>query len=97
MAAAPQLAPVSSDHMLRSSSIVRKVSYQPQLISYTTFDTRSEETFRLQAKPEKIAMNGTELKEITGNLTEGWIWQSLDRGGVLRIKKEKGNSIEISK
>jgi hypothetical protein len=97
MAAAPQLAPENSDHMLRSSSIVRKVSYQPLLISYTTFDDRSEETFRLQSKPKKIALNGTELKEISGDLTEGWIWQSLERGGVLRIKKEKGTSIEISK
>ncbi len=97
MAAAPQLAPENSDHMLRSSSIVRKVSYQPQSISYTTFDDRSEETFRLQSKPKKITLNGMELKEISGNLTEGWIWQSLEGGGILKIKKENGKSIEISK
>ena len=97
MAAAPQLAPENSDHMLRSSSVVRKVSYQPQLISYTTFDNRSEETFRLQSKPKKLSLNGTELKEISGNLTEGWTWQALEKGGILRIKKSNGTSIEISK
>ena len=41
MEAAPQLAPDNSDHLLGSSSIVKKISYQPGNISYAVFDSAS--------------------------------------------------------
>jgi hypothetical protein len=37
MGALPQLAPVGENHILRSSSIIQKVTYGPGRASYTTF------------------------------------------------------------
>lgn len=97
MAAAPQLAPENADHMLRTSSIVKTISYQPQHISYTTFDNGSEESFRLTTKPKEIEVNGKSLNERADVNSEGWIWQSLSEGGILKIKKTNGTQVEITK
>lgn len=97
MAAAPQLAPENADHLLRTSSIVSKIAYHPTEIIYTTFDNASKEIFRLCSKPKRIQVNGTVLKEVDDNNSEGWNWQSLDKGGILRIKQSKGNEIAIIK
>ena len=96
MAAAPQLAPDNADHLLRTSSIVKKITYKPEGISYTTFDNASKEIFRLTSKPTKITVNGAPLEEVADeNL--GWTWQSLATGGVLKINQASGNQIEIVK
>jgi hypothetical protein len=97
MAAAPQLAPANTDHLLRTSSVVKNVSYSPQQITYTIFDNTSKETFRLTTKPRTIKVNGSNLKEITDLNSEGWSWQSLDEGGVLKINHAKGTKIGIVK
>lgn len=97
MAAAPQLAPDNADHLLRTSSIVKKISYGPGGISYTTFDDASKEIFRLTSKPTGIRVNGAELEEVRDENSEGWTWQSLASGGVLKINQASGNQIEIVK
>jgi hypothetical protein len=97
MAAAPQLAPDNADHLLRTSSIVKKISYNPDGISYTTFDDASRELFRLTRKPTAIQVNGVSLQEVADEASEGWSWQSLSSGGVLKINQSSGNQIEITK
>ena len=94
MAAAPQLAPDNENHLLRTSSIVKKIAYTPHSILYSIFDSSSREIFRLQSKPENITVNGTPLEEAVAD-SEGWTWQALARGGILRINQSKGNRIEI--
>src|SRR5690606_13415457 len=81
MAAAPQLSPDNADHLLRTSSIVKKVSYKAEGISYTTYDNASKETFRLTSKPSEITVNGAALKEMSDENSEGWTWQPLEKGG----------------
>jgi len=95
MASAPQLAPANQDHLLRTSSIVKKISYGSGGISYEVFDNNSREIFRLASKPREIKVNGELLDKSDGPSSEGWIWQGLDQGGVLTINQSKGNSIEI--
>ncbi len=97
MAAAPQLAPDNGDHLLRSSSIVRSIQYQPSAIFYTTFDEASKEIFRLSARPGEIKVNDILLQEIDDTSSAGWIWQSLDKGGILTIRHSQGNKITITK
>jgi hypothetical protein len=97
MAAAPELAPDNSDHLLRSSTIISRISYDPTKIVYTVFDNTSDELFRLTSKPKKITINGTRLEEVTEEGNEGWYWESLPEGGVLKIKQSKGNEIQINK
>jgi hypothetical protein len=97
MAAAPQLAPENKDRMLRTSSIVQNISYAPAKISYTVFDNASKETFRLTSKPGSVTVNGTALGEVGDEEIEGWVWQALEKGGVLKINQAKGSKIEIVK
>jgi hypothetical protein len=97
MAAAPQLAPDNADHLLRTSSVVKKISYQPSKIIYTTFDNSTEEIFRLTSRPKKIFVNKIKLQEVSDEASEGWFWQALPKGGMLKIKQAKGNQIEIRK
>jgi hypothetical protein len=95
MAAAPQLAPEDADHLLRTSSIVQNISYTRQRISYTTFDHASEEIFRLVEKPKEIKISGDILKEASVLNADGWTWQALDKGGILKIRKSKASQVEI--
>jgi len=95
IAAIPEWAPKGENHLLRTSSVVKSISYQPSGISYVTFDNESEDVFRLSVKPKYISINGQELKEIQKTDMEGWVWKPLETGGVLRIKKIKGNEIKI--
>ncbi len=97
MAAAPQLAPDDTDHLLRSSSIIQNIQYQKSSISYTTFDDASVEIVRLTDSPEEIKANNIVLKEEDGTGSEGWIWQSLDKGGILTIRHSQGNKITITR
>lgn len=95
MAAAPQLAPDNSNHLLSSSSIVKNISYGPEEIKYSVFDPASTEVFRLTAKPKKISVNGTGISQTENNAPEGWTWQLLGKGGVLTINHASGTELEI--
>lgn len=97
MAAAPQLAPDNADHMLRTSSIVKKIEYKPDGITYTTFDDASKELFRLTGKPSEVDVNGERLEEVNHQDAEGWTWQALQKGGIFGINHMKGNRVEIVK
>jgi hypothetical protein len=89
MAACPQLAPDNGDHLLQSSSVIKKITYAPANITYTTYDSASNEILRMQSKPAAIKVNSKTYN--------GWTWQTLDKGGVLTIKKLTGNEVEIVK
>jgi hypothetical protein len=89
MAACPQLAPDNSDHLLQSSSVIKNITYAPEKIVYTTYDTVSNELLRLQSKHSAIILNGKTVDE--------WSWESLEKGGVVNIKKTTGNQVEIIK
>lgn len=96
MAAAPQLAPEATSHLLQSSSIVQTITYKPKDISYTTYDRSSEELLRLVSKPKRIEVNDMELKHSADQTIDGWTWESLPKGGVCKIRHSAGNNIRIS-
>lgn len=97
MAAAPQLAPADEDHMLRTSSVVSKIGYDPARIAYTVFDAASRDLFRLTSKPKAVKVDGNTLKELRAAGAEGWTWQSLEKGGILTVTQKQGHRIEIIK
>ncbi len=96
MAAAPELAPAGRDHLLRTTSTVRQIAYQPVSIIYTTFEPGSEETFRLAAKPERVTVDGRTLEERRDRNGDGWIWLEMEIGGVVRIR-HTGTQVAIVK
>jgi hypothetical protein len=97
MAVAPQLAPSKADHLLRTSSIIQRISYQPAKLSYTLFDTASNDLLRLTAKPRSVTVNGKPLPEVVNKNGVGWFWKPLDEGGILSIRQKHGNTIVINK
>ncbi len=96
MAAAPQLAPVEEDHLLKTSSIIRSISYEIPEINYSVYDKASTELFRLTTKPERILLGKTTLKE-SGNRREGWSWYELEGGGILEIRHGSAGKVMILK
>ncbi len=67
------------------------------IIYYRTYDDNSTETIRLTSKPALVKLNGKEMTEQTHLQSEGWSWDPLDIGGILKIRHESGNRITIHK
>jgi len=97
LAAVPEWAPAGEDHLLKSSSVVRKISYGPQKISYRTFDSAASEVLRITAKPKRVAVNDRPLDERRDLDAPGWTWEALDQGGILRIRHESGPEVVVEK
>ncbi|MDZ7317163.1 MAG: hypothetical protein ONB24_13680 [candidate division KSB1 bacterium] len=95
LAAVPEWAP-DGDHLLRSTSAVQKITYQPKKIFYKTFDDQGCEVLRLTVKPRRVTAAGRLLQQVRSSDQEGWRWQSCTKGGVLRIKRE-GSPVVIEK
>jgi hypothetical protein len=73
MAALPHCAPADADHMLRSSSVVQEVHYQPYRIDYRTFETRGTQKFRLTFQPAQVLAAGRLLpRQILPAEEPGW-------------------------
>jgi hypothetical protein len=77
MAAAPELAPDDQNHLLRTSSVIKSISYGADSITYTKFDGRSRERFRLGAWEPKSITGGemswdatTKVLEVRATSTE---------------------------
>jgi hypothetical protein len=59
MAAAPDLAPPGQNHLLRTSSVVKSITYAPDSIRFTVFDKRSREVLRIGKGRPRQVMGGT--------------------------------------
>ena len=97
MAAWPSLAPDNKNRLLCTSSVLKSIEYHTGSIAYVTFDDASHEELRLVKKPATVSMEGTEMEELGSQPQdgEGWTWEPLDTGGVLRIWHKRGHRITI--
>jgi hypothetical protein len=64
---------------------------------YRTFDQQSVETVRMTSKPTRVTIWNNEIRERKDLEEEGWVWQPLERGGLLKIRHDNGNLIKIYK
>ncbi|MBN2411713.1 hypothetical protein JXQ31_08470 [candidate division KSB1 bacterium] len=98
LAAIPEWAPADEDHFLRSSSVVQTIDYTPKRISYRTFEKSAVDVLRLTAKPDNVKVNGSVLNEVKDNIErQGWTWEKLNKGGVLRVRHDMGADVVINK
>ena len=97
MGAIPELAPVGEDHLLRSSSVVRRVEYAERSLRYRTFDSDGSEVLRLTYKPARVLAGSRSLPE-RGELTEeGYTAKPLSDGGyAVRIRRTQSAEVEIA-
>ncbi len=96
LAAIPEWAPADENHLLRSTSVVQKIKYSSNRIEYKTYDDDSTEVLRITSKPKKITVNGKGIELRTDLNAEGWTWQPLKEGGVLKIRHTEGPEITIN-
>ena len=97
MAAVPGWAPADEDHLLRSTSSVQKISYEPKKITYKTFDGAAVEVLRLTGKPKRITADNRVLGERANLDAPGWVWETLEKGGVLWIRHDNGSPVVVEK
>jgi hypothetical protein len=86
MGALPQLAPIGESHILRSSSVVQKVSYAPRRISYKTFDSDGIQVLRLNFKPVRVTAGQTVLSERKDLNDPGYTLESTQSDFIVRLR-----------
>ena len=70
MASSPDLAPDDQNHLLRSSSVIKKIEYNQDSITYTKFDEHSQERLKLGAwEPGSIEGGEVQWDAVTRVLT----------------------------
>jgi len=75
MAAMPECSPSDSDHLLRSTNVIQKITYQPLEISYRTFDGSGVQKLRLTFCPVQVLVGSTPLACTEQlNTAPGWRW-----------------------
>jgi hypothetical protein len=95
MAAVPEWAP-AENHILRSSSVVRDVRYEPHSVSYTTFDPASAEVIRVKGRPLEVRAGDAVLPERQDVADEGYTIRPVSSGGfTLHLRHERSRRITI--
>jgi hypothetical protein len=93
MGAVPEWAPRGEDHLVRSSSVVPEVAYEPGRVRYRALDPSGEEVLRLSFEPRSVSVDGQPLGRLEKDGETGW---SLDpETGVLRVRRAGGRRVTI--
>ena len=96
MEAFPEFAPAQQNHLVSSTSVIKRISYDVKTIQYDTFDKQSVELLRLKSKPKTVNINEAQLREsdLSGK-NEYWEWKALVQGGILKIAHQNSGKITI--
>jgi hypothetical protein len=97
MGAVPEFAPVGENHLLRSTSVVQKVSYGDRAVTYRTFDPAANEVLRLNFKPIRVTSGVAALTERHDVKDEGYTVQALPEGDyVVRVRHVKSGEVTVA-
>ncbi len=97
MAAIPSLAPVGESHLLGSTSVVQRVAYSHDRITYRTFDADATEVLRLAFRPDSITAGGVALHPEASLKRAGYTLDQLAGGGfVVRIHHMRSGEVVAS-
>ncbi|MCL2658930.1 MAG: hypothetical protein FWD64_00225 [Acidobacteriaceae bacterium] len=96
MGALPEYAPAGESHILRSSTVIQKVSYGDRYISYRTFDSEGTQVLRLNFKPTRVTAAGTALGERNDLKEPGYTLEPVANGDyIVRLQHHGSSSIVI--
>jgi hypothetical protein len=94
MASVPEWAPAKTDHLLRSTSVIRRIQYSPKTITYVAFDRAGTEVLRLVKRPQSISIGSKRVSP--GNKADGYSVKTLTRGGfVVRVRRLTSGQVSI--
>ncbi|HXH48412.1 MAG TPA: hypothetical protein VNM47_03490 [Terriglobia bacterium] len=96
MGAVPEWAPKHQNHLLRSSSVVKKVTYGAHRVEYKTFEAAADEVLRLNFRPGKVTAGGVTLTEQRSLDKDGYVVQPLPGGDyILRVRHSLSAEVVI--
>jgi hypothetical protein len=110
MAALPELAPATQEHLLSSTSVVQHIFYKGQMgkyyypmakdtqaiqLHYMVYDESGTEQIRLLKKPSGVLFDDKKVAE--NREEEGYEWKALPKGGILTIRRTKAKNVVILK
>jgi hypothetical protein len=61
MSSIPEMAPTDSDHMLRTTTVIREMKYRSKHVSYQSFDEKGQQLLKLSFRPTQILNHGKSL------------------------------------
>jgi len=96
MAFLPELAPAGENHLLSSTSIIQKIKYETNKISFTTFDSDSEILLRLASEPKSVMVSGKPLNKLDQLIGNGYTWKKIGNDGVMKLKYSHGTEVLIN-
>jgi hypothetical protein len=85
--AVPEWAPADESHLLGSSSVVTKIRYGKNSVTYSTFDPESSDVLRLDFIPESVTSDGKLLSRRQDLAKPGYVFDESSR--VLRIRHDE--------
>ena len=97
MGAIPEFAPAGEDHVLRSSSVVTRVSYAEGKIEYSTFEPDASEVLRTHFRPARVLAGGTALSANSDASGAGYSIRELPDGDyAIHIHHVNAKDVTIS-
>jgi len=96
-AAVPEWSPPGENHILYSEGILKEVKYYDSKVEYTTTADSGTEYLRLNFKPVKVVLNGSEIVRRDNSDGNTYILRRLGKGDyAVTIKHSKSCKVEIS-
>ncbi|MDM8007245.1 MAG: malectin domain-containing carbohydrate-binding protein [Phycisphaerae bacterium] len=92
------LGPNRENHIMRSTSVVSKVTYADGRVEYTTFDTPADtrEVLRLAFRPTRILADGKPLSESPSLDENGYAVRPLNNGDcIVAIRHDGGRTVTV--
>lgn len=94
LGAVPEWSASTENHLLRSSSVVRSVTYAQRSVAYRTADPEATEVLRVSFVPGLVTSDGAALAQRTDLAQHGWMFDAAQ--GVLRIRHSGATSVTIA-
>jgi hypothetical protein len=94
LGAVPEFAPTGQTHLLKSSSIVKAITYGSRTVDYTTFDSNGIEVFRLTFRPVHITAGKISLAARTDLRQDGYVWREL-QGGDYEVRLRRSGATRV--
>jgi hypothetical protein len=98
MAAVPEWAPQHENHILRSTSVVTRVTYgQVESVSWATFDADAVDTLRLASRPTGVVAGRVSLRERADLADAGYVVRMLASGDALvRVRHKSPGDVVVT-
>lgn len=98
MGALPDLAPAGENHLLRSSSVLQRVTYEPHRVSYHAFNAGGIQVLRLNFKPDSVHAGSAMLPLRSDLKISGYTLDAAAGGDyIVRVRAQESSDVVIER